>query len=231
MQSKDIKEKLKSLIDEASTTDPNLARRLEEVYRWVKGVKPGSLTAKRLVILFLLQIIDDAEVWLKIKSLPSEEEQQSALDELNPALKYWYGYLFAKWLSENDPKFHVWRQKLMSEEFSKEDDKLLECITGDIKQRGGHVVRRYITDLSMATDIIISTGQEKPLCIQLTTLSEEHFQQKLNDWENTLVFWLIERGLFLSFNPSQTEFVHKIVNVALHNSRSLKSGDYFKFSL
>lgn len=107
MQAKEIKTQLRLLIDEASVIDPGLAKRLEEINRWVKDVKPGSLIAKRFVILFLQQMLQDAEVWLRLKSLASEEEQQSALRVLNPTLKYWYGYLFPKWLSENDPKFYI----------------------------------------------------------------------------------------------------------------------------
>lgn len=74
MQAKEIKTQLRLLIEEASIIDPDLAKRLEEINCWVKDVKPGSLTAKRSVILFLQQMIQDAEVWLRFKSLPSEEE-------------------------------------------------------------------------------------------------------------------------------------------------------------
>lgn len=231
MQGKEIKDKLKSLINEASSIDPSLARRLEEINRWVKDVKPGSLTAKRFVIAFLLQMIRDSEALLLVKSLPSEEEQQLAFGELKPILRYWYSYLFPKWLNENDPKFYIWRQKLMAGDFSQKDASLIEAIANLIKRRQGTIVQRYVADLSMATDIIISSSQEKPLCIQLTTLSDEFAQEKSENWENTLRFWEIERGLFLSFNPSETDFVNQIVNVALYNSDHLRIGFYLKFSL
>lgn len=231
MQGKEIQDKLKSLIEEASAIDSSLATRLDEIYRWVKDVKPGSLTAKKFVSLFLLQIIKDAEAWLIVKSLPSQEEQQSAFDALQPTLKYWYSYLFPKWLSENDPKFYIWRQKLMAEEFSQEDTRLLEAVANTVTRRGGNVVQRYIADLSMATDIIVSSKQNKSLCIQLTTLSDEFSQNKSEDWENTLQFWEIERGLFLSYNPTAANYVNQIVNIALYNSNHLKTGVYLKFSL
>ncbi|MDJ0735404.1 MAG: hypothetical protein QNJ47_15325 [Nostocaceae cyanobacterium] len=231
MQAKEIKERLKSLIQEASAVDPNLMSRLEEINRWIKNVKPGSLTAKKLLILFLVQIIDDAEVWLKFKSLPSKTEQQAAINALNPALRYWYSYLFPKWLSENDPKFYIWRQKLMTGDFIQEDENLLLSITNNIKKRGGNVVRRYIADLSMTTDIIVSNRNEKPLCVQITSLSDEYSQIKSEEWKNVLCFWEIERGLFLSFNPSTTNFVNQIVNITLYNSDNLKTGMYLKFSL
>lgn len=231
MQAQEIKDKLKSLINEASSIDPSLERRLIEINRWVKDVKPGSLTSKRFVVAFLLQIIRDAEAWLRLKSLVSEQEQQLALDQLKPTVKYWYGYLFFQWLNKNDSKFHIWRQKLMAEEFGQRDAGVIESLTNIIRHRQGTVVQRYIADLSMATDIIISSRQNQPLCIQLTTLSEQFSQRKSQDWENTLRFWEIERGLFLSFNPTATDFENQLVNIALYNSDNLRIDSYLRFSL
>ncbi|MBH8563689.1 hypothetical protein I8748_16070 [Nostoc sp. CENA67] len=145
--------------------------------------------------------------------------------------KYWYSELFPKWLSENDPKFSIWRRKLMTGEFSQNDANFINLISSNIENRGGTVVKRYIADLSMATDIIVSSRQEKPLCIQITSLSEEFYQQKSDDWERTLRFWKIERGLFLSYNPSVNDFGNQIVNIVLYNSVHLKSGIYLKFNL
>lgn len=95
----------------------------------------------------------------------------------------------------------------MAGEFNQEDAKLIGSIANNIKSCGGTIVLRYIADLSMATDIIVSSTQESPLCIQLTSVSEEFYQEKFNDWENTLIFWAIDRGLFLSYNPRVTDFV------------------------
>jgi hypothetical protein len=92
-------------------------------------------------------------------------------------------------------------------------------------------VQRYIADLSMATDIIISSREEQPLCLQLTTISAKFSQKKSEDWENTLRFWEIEKGLFLSFNPRETNFVNLVVNIALYNSNNLRRGVYLKFIL
>lgn len=160
-----------------------------------------------------------------------QEEQQSAFNALTPTLEYWYSYLFPKWLSENDPKFYIWKQKLMAGEFSQEDGDVIKFIANSIKINGGTLVQRYVADLSMATDIIVSSREEKSLCIQLTSLSDEFSQEKFNDWENTLRFWEIDRGLFLSYNPSVTDFVNQIVNVALYNSDHLKTDIYLKFNL
>ena len=230
MQAKDIKNRLQSLIREASVIDPNLARRLNEINRWVKDLKPGSLTAKKFVILFLEQVIRDAEAWLRVKSLPTHEEQQAAFDALKPSLKFWYSYLFPRWLSETDSKFYIWRQKLMSGEFSGEDADLIASVVNNIHRRGGTVVKRYIADLSMATDIIVSSNCDTSLCVQLTSLSEEFFQEKFNNWESTLRFWKINKGLLLSYNPGVTDFMDRIVNVTLYNSNHLETGIYLTFS-
>jgi hypothetical protein len=229
LQSQEIKERLTSLIEEASTVDPNLEKRLEEIYHWIKDVKLGSLTAKRFVILFLQQIISDSEIWLDIQALASQEEQQAYYGEMTATEKYWYGELFAKWLSENDPKFYIWKRKLMAEEFSQEDASLIDSISSTIKFRGGTIVQRYVADLSMATDIIVSSRQEKPLCIQLTSLSNEFSVGKSDNWETTLRFWEIERGLFLSYNPGTNNFVNQIANIVLYNSDNLKASVYLKF--
>jgi hypothetical protein len=229
LQGKEIKDKLKSLIGEASSIDLCLARRLDEINRWVKDVKPGSLTAKKLVAAFLLEVIRDSTVWLKLKALPSEEEQQSDLEQMTPSERYWYSYLFPKWLNETDPKFSIWKQKLMAGEFNQADGNLIQSIASDIVRREGTFWHCYVADLSMATDLIVSSRQKKPLCIQVTSVSEEFLQQKYADWENTLQSWGINRGLFLSYNPGLSNFVTQLVNVALYNSDNLRVGSYLKF--
>ncbi|BAZ41751.1 hypothetical protein NIES4101_77190 [Calothrix sp. NIES-4101] len=231
MQAQEIKQRLQSLVQEASIIDPNLAKRLGEINRWVKNVKPGLLTAKPFLSLFLLQIILDADAWLKFKTLASADEQQAAINALNPTVRYWYSDLFPKWLSEHDPKFYIWKQKLMAGEFSHQDQNLIKSIAHNINQRNAGIVQRYIADLSMATDIIISSQQEKPLCIQLTSLADEYSQQKVDDWKMSLRFWGVERGLFLSYNPNVDDFVNRIVNISLHNSDHLHNGIYLKFNV
>lgn len=231
MLAKDIKKRLKKLIKEASLVDPDLEKRLIEIDRWVGDIKTGSLTAKRFLILFLEQILRDAEAWLRVKSLPSQEEQKAALEALNPTLQYWYNYLFPKWLTHNDPKFYIWRRKLMAGKFEQKDANLIASAVEQIQLRGGTVVKRYVVDLSMSTDIIVSAGQKDSLCVQLTSLKKEFCQEKSNEWENTLRFWGIERGLFLSYNPGEASFVNRIANITLYNSNNLKIRVYLRFNL
>ncbi len=230
LQATEIKDKLHSLIEQASSIDPHLARRLSEINRWVKNIKPGSLTAKPYVLAFLLEVITDSTIWLIIQSLPSPEEKQAKFEQMTANERYWYSYLFPKWINASDSKFYIWKQKLMSGEFNQVDDDIIKNIAQDIASREGSFWQRYIADLSMATDLIVSNHNQQPLCIQVTSVSKELHQQKCQAWENTLRSWEIKRGLFLSYNPQDTNFIHQLVNVALYNSDYLASGKYLNFS-
>ena len=230
MQAKDIKDKLKSLIEQASVIDHNLERRLNAINRWVKDIKPGSLTAKPFVLAFLLEVITDSTVWLAIQSLHSEAERTAKFAQMTANERYWYGYLFPKWINASDSKFYIWKKKLMAGVFNQVDGDIIRAIAQDVVRREGSVWQRYIADLSMATDLIISNHQDKPLCIQITSVAEEFNRQKYQDWQNALQLWEIERGLFLSYNPGDHNFINQLVNVALYNSDYLDDGKYLNFS-
>ncbi|NEQ72032.1 MAG: hypothetical protein F6K23_02440 [Okeania sp. SIO2C9] len=231
MQAKEIKAQLKSLIQGASLVDSDLAKRLDEVNKWIKHLKPGTLTAKKFVMLFLRQLIKDSQIFLIIKSIPKEIERESYYQKMTPTEQYWYKELFPKWLQEKDPKFYIWKQKLMSGKFTQEDREIIQAIANQIKLNQGTVLQRYIVDLSMATDIIVSGSQEKPLCIQLTSLSKKFAKDKVEKWQHTLVFWEIDRGLFLSYNPGKKYFKNELVKTILDNSDNLQKGNYLKCSL
>ncbi|MBK1986109.1 hypothetical protein A0J48_000830 [Sphaerospermopsis aphanizomenoides BCCUSP55] len=230
MQAKEIKDKLKSLIEKASTIDPQLAKRLNEIYRWVKYIRPGSLTAKPFVLAFLLEVITDSTIWLIIQSLPSQAAREAKFNQMTGNERYWYGYLFPKWINSTDAKFYIWKKKMMAGEFNQFDDDIIRSIAQDIVRREGNYWQRYIADLSMATDLIVSNHQQKPLCIQVTTVSKEYHVQKYEKWQNALQMWEIERGLFLSYNPAENDFINQLVNVALYNSDHLAEGKYVNFS-
>ncbi|MDY6802443.1 MAG: hypothetical protein SXA11_01355 [Cyanobacteriota bacterium] len=229
MQGKQIKILLKSLNDQASSVYPDLARRLDEINRWVKDVKPGLLTAKPLVMAFLLQMIRDSQVLLYIKAQSSTEEQQLQFERMTPTERYWYGYLFPKWLAERDSKFGTWKKKLMAGEFSASDEEIIRLIGSEVIRREGNVWQCFIADLSMATDLIVSGSQQQPLCVQVTSLSEEFVTEKYLSWKETLQNWEIDRGLFISYNPGEAGFVDRLVNLALYNSDRLSVGSYVKF--
>lgn len=231
LQARDIKAQLKSLIQEESSVDSDLAKRLNEVNRWIKHLKPGTLTTKKFVMLFLKQLIQDSQTFLIIKSIEKEIEAEFDYRQMNPTEQYWHQELFPKWLQEKDPKFYIWKQKLMSGEFTQEDRKIISDTANKIELNQGTVLQRYIVDFSMATDMIVSGSQEKPLCIQLTTLSKKFTQNKAEKWQDTLVFWKIDRGLFLSYNPGKQNFQDELVKTTLDNSDNLQKDNYLKCSL
>jgi hypothetical protein len=230
LQAKEIKQQLNSLVEQSSSIDKNLSKRLSEIDRWVKHIKLGSLTAKPIVLAFLLEVITDATIWLQIKSLPSEAEQTARFSQMTPSERYWYGYLFPRWFNATDAKFYIWKKKMMSGEFNQIDSDIIRSIAQVIIRREGSFWHRYIADLSMATDLIVSHRQDKPLCIQVTSLSEEFHRRKRQDWQEALQLWEIERGLFLSYNPKDIDFLSQLVNVTLYNSDHLTAGKYISFS-
>ncbi|HLP87593.1 MAG TPA: hypothetical protein VK184_03170 [Nostocaceae cyanobacterium] len=229
MQAREIKDKLKSLIEQAAPIDVNLAKRLGEIYRWVRHIKPGSLTAKPFVLAFLLEVITDSTIWLIIKSSPSVAEQAAKFQQMTPNERYWYEYLFPKWINASDTKFYIWKKKLMAGEFNQLDNDIIKAIAQDIVRREGSFWQRYIADLSMATDLIVCYHCQKPLCVQITSVGEEWQQKKYQDWQNTLQLWEIERGLFCSYNPSENDFIQQLVNLSLYNSDHLAEGKFINF--
>lgn len=213
----------------ASIVEPVLATRLEEIWRWIKDIKSGSLLQKKFLMGFLLELIKDAEIWLELNVL-NPEERKSFLARLNPTVRYWYECLFPSWFRDYDRKFYIWKQKLRSGEFNPTDAELIKFIADRIQERQGSVVHRYIADFSMATDVIVSSQTGKPLCVQITSMSDEYSQLKYDKWEYTLKQWKIERGLFISYNPSKEEFIVPLVNLVLYNSKNLPEFSYVKFT-
>ncbi|NER08005.1 MAG: hypothetical protein F6K17_38370 [Okeania sp. SIO3C4] len=228
MQAREIESKLKQLSRLAWSTEPALAQRLDEVTRWIKDIRPGLLMQKGVLVGFLLELIKDGEFWLKLQSL-TNDERQLFLSHLPSPVRYWYENLFPKWLNQNDRKFYIWKQKLRSGEFNQEDADILKSVARQIKSRDGCVVHRYIADLSMATDVIVSSSTGKPLCVQITTMSGELCNHKYNEWKDTLQQWKIRRGIFVSYNPGQDRSVIQLVNLVLHNSKHLTETKYIKF--
>ncbi len=226
MHGKDIKKRLRILIHEAEEIEPKLARKLDDINHWLKGLKPGSLTSKKLLCDFLLQLIRDSEIWLALKTLPPEKIETELLTKMTPTQKYWYQVLFPKWLEINDDHIYIWRQKLMTGEFQQEDEELLNNLAKDIVSRGGSVYRRYVADLSMATDLIVSHRQQRPICLQVTTLAEKYYSEKLEKWHETMELWKIERGIFVSYNPSEENAIQRLINITLWSSDQIKEGTY-----
>jgi len=236
---KELMEKLSELTQQVSSVAPKEGKRLKQIERWAKRKTQGELTAKEDVIDFLLQIVTDVEVWYKMKSTVTEnsevtvtaEDPEEIAEQKLPALRYWYS-LFSQWLVKYDYKFAIWKKKvLMSGKYREEDKELIEAIINKIKGSEGDAVWRFIADLSMATDIIVSSVEENPLCAQLTTVAKKYSQKKEEKWAETLRHWKIDRGLFISYNPAIADYVDKIVEILRYKSDNLKEGEYRKVNL
>lgn len=231
MQARDIEPELKRLIGIASSVDPGLANRLNELRRWIRDKKPGLLTSKRFVLDFLLELIVDAQTCLDLKAL-TYQERQEVFEQMTPTESYWYGFLFPQWFTETAPKLPVWKQKMMAGEFTKEDEPLINLLVYQLERDGGTTLRRYIVDLSMATDLVVSGRLGLPLCVQMTSVSEELSIEKKQNWEVTLRYWGIERALFVSFNPAnQTTIVTRLSDEILVQSARLPSCCYSECSV
>lgn len=228
LPAKDIKPELESLINDALLIEPALARRLDELKRWIKDKKVGLLTSKSAVLDFLTELILDARLWLKLKPLtPKEKQRFFEQAELTPAEKYWYEFLFPQWFNESDPKLDTWKRKMMSGEYSQNDEALINALSDEIETRGGACIWRYIIDLSMATDLVTSGNLGLPLCVQITRTAEELLADKKANWEATLRYWGIDRGLLVSFNPRNLdENLYFLAAVILQKGDELPSTCY-----
>jgi hypothetical protein len=219
----ELRNQLALQMEAAEAVDENLAKRLVQVDRSIKHLKSGEITNKRLLAAFLIQLIEDAETHINILEHEISLENQTAVEQ------YWYGTLFPRWLQQDDPYFETWKQKLKKQDLPKDDD-LLNRMVQQIHAKNGHTWRSFIADFSMKTDLIVSSYyQQKSLCVQLTTLNEQYQEDKYNKWQETLQYWQIPRGLFLSYNPGKTNALNRLVNTALMNSDSCPDGKYKRF--
>jgi hypothetical protein len=220
-----IKSELENVIAHADTTEPLLAERLRQFSRWIKNTKPGSLTKKRLVMDFLVELILDTTLWLDLKDLDPEEKIEYYREaNLTPSERYWHETLFPAWFRTRDPKLTIWTQKMMSEEFQSSDSVDILLFVTAFKSLSTPIVYRNILDLSMATDLLINGRLGKPLAIQLTRSNPKMLSEKQDRWKDTLVYWNIERGVLFSHSPSHS--IERSAISLLSLSDSLVDGCY-----
>jgi hypothetical protein len=149
--------------------------------------------------------------------------EKTVLALFTSAEQYWYEYLFPLWFEQPDVKLTTWKQKLMSQEKPPEDAKILQDITLKIQQKGGAVVQRIILDFSMATDILVSGNKNQPLAVQITTLGKQDYvKNKFQDWKNTLDYWQILRGSFISYKPTNQDVTNQLAYLIFKQSDDLK---------
>lgn len=227
---KEIKSRLNQLILDSQTTAPKLSERLVEMNRWIARKKDGLLMRKRHVMQLLAELVEYATFWLEVESL-SSEDKDFVLAQLSPAEQYWYQRLFPAWFNEPDPKSIVWKQKLMADEFGRSDHTLIQKICWVIAAHNGGTFNPYIADLSMATDLIAFGTKELVLCVQLTTVRDSLCADKYSEWESTLKYWQIRRGLFLSFNPARVKVHTAIGQCVIQHSDQLQNQCYCRKSM
>mgnify|MGYP000420890168 CR=1 FL=1 len=220
-----IKAKFDSVIADADITEPKLAARLRQLSRWIKNTKPGSLTKKKLVLDLLIEVLQDAEIWLQVKNLNNEEKIIYNLEaELTPSELYWYETLFPIWFKTPDLKLAIWTRKLMAEEFPNTDSADILGFGKEFENLTAPAFYRYILDLSMATDILVSSSSSRPLAVQLTKSNPKVLFAKQVNWKKTLIYWSIRRGVLFSQSPSHP--IRKSAKSLLGLSDSLDDGCY-----
>jgi hypothetical protein len=201
-----IKDRLDELILKAAVSEPQLADRLVEFKQWIAKKKDGSLTSKRYVLDFLRELIQDSEFWLIIRTMPmGDRVELYEVAEISLAERYWLDELFPTWFMEADPKSSTWKEKMMSGEFQSYDNQAISQLERTIVYQGGSAAKRYILDLSMATDIVVVKTQE-PLCTQITSITGDNLTLKAAKWEETLKYWFILRGLILSYSKRRVDY-------------------------
>lgn len=212
IDSKLIKDLLLNYIEKFKQENKlQISNRLREIYLWIKKKKQGLLNRKKFVMDFLVELLGDLEIYWQLENL-SPQDKQSVIESLSTVEQYWYLDLFPSWLQEEDPKLTIWKKKLMSEDFTGEDSKLIAEINKQIKLLNGEIIYRYILDLSMATDILVSSYKKEPLSVQLTTVSNLYLEEKQDNWLMTIIYWHIKRSLLLSYNPKMsTEYIAKFI--------------------
>lgn len=219
--------KLEQLTQQATATELPLAQKLTALTKWIEDKKDGLLTSKPYVLALLTEVILDAELWLALRSLSPEQRQQLYLSENNSAAEqYWFEVLFPRWINDWDPKFPNWKREVMQGNFKRDDELILRNLAREIESRGGSYLWRHLLDLSMATDLLASGESESPLCVQLTTVSGRYLADKRRGWEETLQYWRIQRGLLVSYNPTDNSLVSRLVTVILSYSDEPSANGY-----
>jgi hypothetical protein len=90
---KTIREDLDELLEYTMTEEPQLHKRLLEMWPWIKDKKDGLITSRYHVLNLLEEIIKDSIYWLNYKAL-TQQEQSQAVQILTPSRRYWSLVLF-----------------------------------------------------------------------------------------------------------------------------------------
>ena len=227
INAREIRARLDGLIVQADKIEPNLAKRLIDLRKWIKEKKDGCLNSKPYVLDLLTEVVLDATFWLALNPL-NATQRQIIYTEMNssPAQQYWFDALFPQWLNERDPKLPIWKQEVMAGNFNRDDEIIIRSISQKIEALGGSCLWNHILDLSMATDLVTTGILKSPLCVQLTTVSGVHLTQKYENWQKALIYWNIKRGLLISYNYMRPNHVTILADLILNCSDNLPTPCY-----
>lgn len=201
INAKDIPLLLKNKSEEAAVIKPTLSKALQEIYDFFELEKStiGRLRRNESLANFLVEIIKDSDILIKMSYL-NQEQRQYILSQFNSAERYWLEQLFPRWLNQLDGKSHIWLEEIKSGQFVKMDHVVMNQVTKELLARNVSCACRFICDLSMATDLIASDNQYY-ICIQLTSSqSDATLENKVERWSRTLDYWYIGRGLFVRYS-------------------------------
>ena len=218
---------LLALLEEAEENeDDALANKIDKISGWIEDCKTGLLTAKKLVGDFLRQFIADVWTYLDINYSSDEQLKAELLSDMTDADKYWYEQVFPAWLAKEDDKLSIWENKIMHGSSGADNDYLEQLAQAFEDRQDVAYLMRYIADFSMATDMIVSYHRQRACSLQLTTMQLKYCDEKIQKWQDNLQYWQIDRGIFVSFDP--TEQAERIVNQVLWKTKSLQEGEYLK---
>lgn len=210
--------------------NPALADKLDNLCRWIKGKSPGALRQKKYVAAVLVQLITDVKAWLQLHQL-TDRDREIALRGMAPSQKYWFEFLLPQWFEKEDRFLPNWKQKLMQGEYRDDDEPFRNILVWRIRTLEGDSLWRFLMDLSMATDLIVSYNDDV-LCVQYTRSSEKNTVGKRNQWEDVLRYWDIKRGIFVRVDPkTRNQGIYQLAYLSLQESDHLPFGCYSDFNI
>lgn len=236
-----LKQKLKELIAIASKVETKLADRLKAICGSLENMPSGKVMSRKYLLLGLREILADTEVWLCYR-LASLEEQQQIKDLFLPIDRYWYFELFPGWFKKYDKDFQRWKKSLIDGDLQTSDAYVIGEIgrTIDRRKRKNReskyqravIMSKLIADRAMDTDLIATASQDHPLCVQLTQSALKHIEKKkIPEWEETLIYCEIKRGLFASYNSQHPDYINWLINHILLGADNIEEGNYKKVFL
>lgn len=213
-----LKQKLRELITIASQVEIKLADRLKAIASPLEKMQSGTMMSRKHLLLGLKEILADAELWLCYR-LANPEEKQQIKDALLQIDRYWHLEIFPNWFNKHDKDFKRWKESLIKNEPPASDANIISEISRNIirQQRknkdyqNAKLISKLIADKAIDTDLIATANQDNPLCVQLTQSDKQYTDGKITEWEETYIYYLINRGLFAGYHPQRQKYINWLI--------------------